>query len=111
MGSAEPAEPSRSVAFRLARCGWVGSVLVVLAFAAPAHADPRALARSAGVLAIAPGGDQVLVARARGAHLRVVSIPLTGGAARPVFSFDAPKALLPRRGLAVRVGAAGRPDP
>ena len=70
-------------------------MLLVLALAAPAHADPRALARSAGVLAIAPGGDQVLVAQARGANLRVVSIPLAGGAARLVFSFDAPKGLVP----------------
>jgi hypothetical protein len=71
------------------------SVLLVLALATPAHADPRALARSAGVLAIAPGGDRVLVAQARGANLRVVSIPLAGGAARLVFSFDAPKGLVP----------------
>src|SRR5215213_6423858 len=78
-----------------ARWGWVVSVLLGLALAAPAHADPRALVHSAGVLAIAPGGDQVLVARARGANLRVVSIPLAGGAARPVFSFDAPKGLVP----------------
>ena len=70
-------------------------MLLVLALAAPAHADPRALARSAGVLAIAPGGDQVLVARARGANLHVVSIPLAGGPARLVFSFDAPKGLVP----------------
>src|SRR5690242_9869351 len=82
-----------SVGWWPGRWGWV-SVLLVLALAAPAHADPRALARSAGVLAIAPGGDQVLVARARGAHLRVVSIPLAGGAARPVFSFDAPEGMV-----------------
>ena len=50
------------------------SVLLVLALAAPAHGDPRALARSAGVLAAAPGGEQVLVAQARGANLRVVSM-------------------------------------
>jgi len=71
------------------------SALLVLAFAAPAHAVPRALARSAGVLAIAPGGDQVLVAQTRGANLRVVSIPLAGGAARQVFSFDVPSGLVP----------------
>src|SRR3954463_16350750 len=89
------ADPCGSVAARTSRWGWVVSVLLVLALAAPAHADPRALARSAGVLAIAPGGDQVLVARARGANLRVVSIPLAGGTSRPVFSFDAPKGLVP----------------
>lgn len=71
------------------------SALLLLGFAAPAHADPRALARTAGVLAVAPGGDQVLVAQARGTNLRVVSIPLAGGAARPVFSFDSPNGLVP----------------
>src|SRR4051794_3419568 len=83
-----------SVGLWPARWGWVVSVLLVVALAAPAHADPRALARSAGVLAIAPGGDQVLVARARGVRLQVVSIPLAGGAAHPVFSFDAPEGLV-----------------
>src|SRR5689334_6828476 len=78
-----------------ARWGWVVSVLLVLAFAAPAGADPRALAPSAGVMAMAPGGDQVLVARARGAQLQVVSIPLAGGPARVVFGFDAPRGLVP----------------
>src|SRR3954451_12104173 len=77
------------------RSAWLVSVLLVLVPATPAHADPRALARSDGVLAIAPGGDQVLVARARGANLEVVSIPLAGGPERPVFSFDAPKVLFP----------------
>ena len=96
-------------------------MLLVLALAAPAHADPRALARSAGVLAIAPGGDQVLVAQARGANLRVASIPLAGGAARLVFSFDAPKGLVPvsaslsaspqRAALIVEMGPGpGRPE-
>ena len=97
------------------------SVLLVLALAAPAHADPRALARSAGVLAIAPGGDHVLVAQARGANLQVASIPLAGGAARSVFSFDAPKGLVPvsaslsaspqRAALIVEMGPGpGRPE-
>src|SRR6478609_5040235 len=86
---------SRTAVPRPARSAWLVNVLLVLVLATPAHADPRALARSVGVLAIAPGGDQVLVARARDASLQVVSIPLAGGPERPVFSFDAPKGLVP----------------
>ena len=73
------------------------------------------------MLAIAPGGDQVLVAQAHGANLRVASIPLAGGAARLVFSFDAPKGLVPvsaslsaspqRAALIVGMGPGpGRPE-
>src|SRR3954451_5779769 len=64
--------------------------MVVLSFAAPAHAAPRALTRVSGAV-FAPAGEQVLVARRHGANLRVVAIPVTGGAPRRVLSFDAPK--------------------
>jgi hypothetical protein len=75
------------------RC--VLTALVLFTAVAPAHATPRALTRSDGLLAIAGAGDQVLVARRSGANLRVSAIPLSGGAARQVFSFDAPDGLRP----------------
>ena len=72
-------------------------VLLALLFTVvtPVHAAPRALTRTSGLLALAPAGEQVLVARAQGRNLRVFAIPLSGGEARQVFSFDAPAGLHP----------------
>jgi hypothetical protein len=67
--------------------------LVLFTFAAPAHAAPRALTRISGLSEIAPAGEQILFTRMQGANLRVFAIPVSGGAARPVFSFDVPKGL------------------
>ena len=72
------------------------TALVLFTAVAPAHAAPRALTRTSGVLAFAPAGEQVLVARVQGRNLRVFAIPLTGGAGRQVFSFDAPDGLRPQ---------------
>jgi hypothetical protein len=51
------------------------------------------LIRSSDLWAFAPAGEQVLVARVHGESLRVLAIPLSGGPARQVFSFDAPHGL------------------
>ena len=77
----------------MCRCVLAASALLIAT--APAHAAPLALTTMSGVLAVAPGGEQVLVARARGANLRVSTISLTGGVPRQVFSFDAPDGLYP----------------
>src|SRR3954471_19873273 len=62
--------------------------LAGLAVAAPAPAAPRPLLLGPGVFA--PAGEEILVARWQGAKVRVFAIPVTGGAACPVFSFDVP---------------------
>jgi hypothetical protein len=65
----------------------------LFAVAAPAHAEPRALTRISGLSEMAPAGEQILFTRMHGATLSVFTIPVTGGARRPVFSFDVPKGL------------------
>jgi hypothetical protein len=60
--------------------------------AAPAQATPRPLTPGFGG-EIAPAGEQILMTRIDGANLRVVAIPVTGGPAREVFSFDVPDRL------------------
>src|SRR4051794_38426946 len=64
--------------------------LVLLTAAAPADAAPHALTRISGLSDFALAGEQILVTRIHGANVRVVAIPVAGGAAREVFSFGAP---------------------
>jgi hypothetical protein len=68
------------------------TVAVAIA-AAPAHATPRPVTGFSGWSEFAPAGEQVLVTRTDGAKLRVFAIPVTGGAASEVFSFDVPNGL------------------
>jgi hypothetical protein len=77
------------------------TALIFLIVAARADAVPLPLAPISEVSEVAPAGDEVLVSRTRGANLRVFAYPATGGAAREVFSFDAPHGLrLESAGLA-----------
>lgn len=69
--------------------------LAPMTVAAPASADPRPLTRIPGWSEFAIAGEQVLVTRMRfdGPNVRVFAIPVAGGAARQVFSFDAPEGM------------------
>jgi hypothetical protein len=69
------------------------TALIFLTVAAPALAAPRPLTRISGLSEFALAGEQILVSRTQGANLRVFAFPVTGGAARQVFSFDAPNGL------------------
>ena len=66
---------------------------LVLSFAVRADAAPRPLTRTSGLSDFAPAGEQILVTRMDEANVRVVAIPVSGGDARHVFSFDAPHGL------------------
>src|SRR4051794_24949098 len=68
------------------------SALAPMSLTASASAVPRSLARIDSYSEFAPVGDKILVARegTDDKNVRLFAIPLAGGAARQVFSFDAP---------------------
>src|SRR4051812_23819393 len=71
------------------------TALAPMTVAVPASAVPGPLGRIPSWSEFAPAGEQVLVTRMRfdGPNVRVLAIPVAGGAARQVFSFDAPKGM------------------
>ncbi|MDA0172444.1 hypothetical protein OJ998_25290 [Solirubrobacter taibaiensis] len=65
-------------------------LLIALLFAAPAHAAPRALAAVGEDEGFVLSGDRVVFTQTNGRKIRVLSMPLAGGAAQTIFTYTAP---------------------
>ena len=70
-------------------------LLIALVFAAPAHAAPRALATVGENEGFVLSGDRVVFTETNGRKLRVLSMPLAGGAAQTIFTYTAPAGRYP----------------
>ena len=82
-------------------------LLIALVFAAPAHAAPRALATVGENEGFVLSGDRVVFTETNGRKIRVLSMPLAGGAAQTIFTYTAPAGRYPYGEQLGRFAGAG----